>query len=209
MTQDLKYYAELNTDRYIRETFFSDLSYKGVMVEVGAGPPEFISMSKHFRDNGWRAISIDPNPKFVQQHKEAGNEIYQYACSADEGVSSFVINYNNDQWYTPENDGVSFSSLAIRYKNVPNHNTQETIQVETIRLTTLLDKIEVKSVDLLSIDTEGWELDVMIGFDHQRFNPKVIVLENYQYNPNYELFMNGRGFNKHHNIEYNEIYVRS
>jgi len=63
------YYGEFETDRYIRETFFNDIN-DGIMIEVGAGPPEFYSMSKHFRDSGWRCILIEPNPKFVNMHKK-------------------------------------------------------------------------------------------------------------------------------------------
>jgi hypothetical protein len=73
------YNAEFETDKYIRETFFPDFDYKGIMVEVGAGPTVFYSMSKHFRDYGWRCVCIDPNPKFVSEHKKEGNEIYQLA----------------------------------------------------------------------------------------------------------------------------------
>ncbi|MFA5248856.1 MAG: hypothetical protein WC415_06635 [Patescibacteria group bacterium] len=38
-----KYYAEFETDKVIRENYFSDFSFKGVMVEVGAATPDFIS----------------------------------------------------------------------------------------------------------------------------------------------------------------------
>ena len=48
--KDDKFYSEFETDKYLRENFFPDLDYKGIMVEVGAGPPEFISNSKHFRN---------------------------------------------------------------------------------------------------------------------------------------------------------------
>ena len=203
-----KFYSEFETDKYLRENFFPDLNHKGVMVEVGAGPPEFINNSKHFRDSGWRTISVEPNPKFVKQHKDTNSEVYQYACCNEEKETTFIINYNNDDWYSQENDGVSFSSLGIRYDNVPEHNTQEVIKVQTIKLNTLLDKIYVSSIDILSIDTEGWELEVMMGFDQEKYLPKVIVLENYQNNLNYEPFMKDRNYIKHSKLGYNEIYVR-
>lgn len=207
-TFNQQYFAEFETDRYIRENFFSDFFYKGIMVEVGAGPPTFISNSKHFRNSGWRTICVEPNPKFVKQHREEGSEVYQYACSNEERISSFTINYNNDEWYSTENDGVSFSSLDIRYKDVPEHNVQEKIEVETIRLNTLLENIHVEKVDILSIDVEGWELDVMMGFDHIKYDPKVIILENFEKRDEYKLFMLERGYIKLIDLGYNEIYVK-
>jgi len=202
------YYAEYETDKYIRENFFPDFLYKGVMVDVGAGPPSFISNSKHFRDCGWRTICIEPNPKFVKQHQDAKSEIYQYACSNEEKETPFIINYNNDEWYSENNDGVSFSSLEIRYKNIPNHNTQEIIQVETIKLDTLLENLNINKIDILSIDVEGWEIDVLMGFNSNKYNPKVIVIENLESNKNYEKYMNEINYYLSAKLGCNEIYVK-
>jgi hypothetical protein len=99
---EYKYYAEFKTDQIIRENYFPDFSFKGIMVEVGAATPDFISMSKHFRESGWRCICIDPNPHYVQMHLNCGNEIYKYACSfenkdnVDFQVVHFSDNYNNN-----------------------------------------------------------------------------------------------------------------
>ena len=71
------FYEWYKTDKYVRDTFFPDYDYKGIVVEVGAGPPESLSMSKHFRDSGWRSICVEPNPKFVEQHRAVGSEVYQ------------------------------------------------------------------------------------------------------------------------------------
>ena len=79
-----RYYAEHNTDRVIREAFFPDFKVKGVMVEVGGGTPEFLSMSKHFKESGWRTIIIEPNPFFAEQHRLIGNEVYEFACSCED-----------------------------------------------------------------------------------------------------------------------------
>lgn len=202
------YYADLDTDSYIRKTFFPDYFYQGIFVEVGAGPPCFISNSCHFRRNGWRTIAVEPNEKFVKQHLEDGSEVYQYACADYEGDAEFTVNNNNDHWYSEENDGVSFSALSIRHKNLPSHNTQTTIKVKVTTLNKILETAGVETVDVLSIDTEGWELDVLKGFDHNRYQPKIMVLENLENNPQYEAYMNSIGYVKEKNLVYNEVYVR-
>ena len=202
-----RFYESHGCDKYIRENFFSDKSYKGTVVEVGAGPPEFLSMSKHFRDSGWRAICVEPNPKFVSQHKERGHEVYEYACSDDEGYSEFIINLNN-VGYSEENNGVSFSSLGIRIDGLPEKDIQHKITVEKIRLNTLLEKINVDKIDLLSVDVEGWELEVLRGFDIAKYRPKVVMLENNIKSDLYEKYMNQHGYSKNAVIGGNEIYVR-
>lgn len=201
-----KWYAEFETDKYIREKYFPDYTYKGVFVDVGAGPPSFISNSKHFRMYGWRTICIEPNPKFVQQHIENLSEVYEYACSDEEGSSKFVVNYNNDHWYNDENDGVSFSGLSIKYDGVPEHNTQEIINVKKLKLNTILQSHNIQKIDILSIDVEGWELEVLNGFDILTYSPKIIILENFENNSKYDEYMYSKGYTKDISLGYNIIY---
>lgn len=196
------YYAEFETDKYIRETFFKDTDYKGTMIEVGAGPSVFFSMSKHFRDTGWRCICIDPNPKFYNEHKEKGNEIYNYACSNYDGQSTFKI--VSSGWES-DKDGISYSGLDIKY-DMPNYPVEQ-ISVEVIKLNTLLENINVESIDFLSVDVEGWELEVMGGFNIFKYKPKVVLLENYTYNSSYIDYMESVGYYLHNKLDYNYIFT--
>lgn len=200
------YYAEGLLDKKIRELFFPDFEYKGVMVEVGAGPAVFISMSKHFRETGWRCISVDPNPKFVEQHKKLGHEIYPFACSDEIKKGQFKI-VQAPNTHIEANDGCSWSAIDTRYA-YPADAKVETIEVDIITLDTLLDSIDVEKIDYLSIDTEGWEIDVMKGFDHIKYEPKVIVLENVQDEPKYPSYMNSIGYKLELKEGYNEIYTK-
>jgi FkbM family methyltransferase len=196
------YYAEFNTDKVVMESFFQN-NKNGIMVEVGAGPPEFYSMSKHFRDTGWRCICIDPNPKFVKQHTDAGNEIYQYACSNEERKGTFKI-MEGFGW-NAAHEGISHSALEFKYGY--NGSFSE-IEVSIIKLNTLLEKLSIDKIDFLSIDVEGWELEVMEGFDIKKYDPKVILLENYTHSPDYEKYMNSIGYQLHSNVEYNYIFYK-
>jgi FkbM family methyltransferase len=199
------YYAEFETDKYIREKFFLDENQNMTMVEVGAGPIEFYSMSKHFRDSGWRAIGIDPNPKFVEQHRMAGNEIYQYACSNE--CKSGIFNIVDVKVWGHEREGISSSAIDIRYDLEPHH-TVEQINVEIITLNSLLEKLNIKKINLISIDVEGWELEVMEGLDINTYNIKVIMLENFLHNEIYNQYMKNNGYSLYNKIEYNYIYTK-
>jgi len=206
------YYAELNTDKYIRETYFPDFSFKGIMVEVGAGPPEVLSMSKHFRDNGWRCICVEPNPNFIEQHKKFGNEIYPYACSEIEKNENFEIVTSGLKQFSY--DGMSFSSLAIREEYLTQYKTSrellhiETIQIEVKKLDTILENLNIDHIDFLSVDTEGWEIEVMKGFNANKFNPKIILLENVLHKESYKQYMNNIGYKLDKTIDYNYIFKK-
>jgi FkbM family methyltransferase len=205
------YYAEYGTDKYIRETHFPYLD-NGIMVEVGAGPPTFYSMSKHFREDHWRCICVEPNPKFVEMHKQEENEVYQLACSFEEKKNiDFQVVYTN--MWGKDIDGVSLSSLVIKdnylkMKEMYPKMVIENIKVDVKRLDTLLEELNINHIDFLSVDTEGWELEVMRGFNIQKYNPKVVVLENIEHLDEYNDYMKTFEYYLDNVIEYNYIYIK-
>lgn len=199
------YYAEGNLDKYIREKYFFNFDFKGTMIEVGAGTTDYKSISKHFRDHDWRCICVEPNPKFVEAHKKLGHEIYQYACSNENKKGEFTI-VNLPTWHSKENDGLSCSAIKPKY-SIPPEAKIEKIEVEIITLNNLLEKIDLENFDFITVDTEGWEIEVIQGLDLQKYQPKIIVLENLLDNSNVE-FMKSLGYEYDNKIEYNEIYFR-
>jgi hypothetical protein len=82
-TVSTSYFGEFGTDRHLRERFFPGQT-NGVMIEVGAATPEYLSLSQHFRLSGWRCIAIEPNPTFAAMHRARGHEVYQVACGEDD-----------------------------------------------------------------------------------------------------------------------------
>ena len=163
---------------YIFNNFFHDKG-QGIMVDVGAAGPEFISQSKYFRDLGWRCICFEPNPIFAQMHRDVNNEIYEYACSdynADD-VDFEIVTFVGHGTLTSE----SFSSLntqVLSYVNDFNSKPKsKIIKVIVKTLDVILEESQVSEIDYIIIDVEGWELNVLKGFSVNRWNPKVIVLE--------------------------------
>ena len=53
------------------------------------------------------------------------------------------------------------------------------VRVPARTLTSVLDEARAPVPDLLSLDVEGYELDVLRGLDLERYGPGVIVLECY------------------------------
>jgi hypothetical protein len=72
--------AEDDIDKVVHARFFRGQPH-GVMVEVGAARPDYLSIGAHYRAIGRRVISIEPNPTFCAEHRAAGNEIIECAAS--------------------------------------------------------------------------------------------------------------------------------
>jgi hypothetical protein len=60
--------AEHDIDILVHRTFFP-YAPTGVLVEVGAGRPDYLSISASYRMLGWKIISVEPNPEFCALHR--------------------------------------------------------------------------------------------------------------------------------------------
>jgi FkbM family methyltransferase len=198
-------YAEFETDRIVYDTYFQ--GKVGCSVEVGCADPYLYSMSMLFREKGWRCIGVEPNPKFVQKHIDLGHEIYPYAATESHvGISDFDLVMIEHGPFTYE----SFSSLKVKDSYIEKQGIPdiEVIQVNCKPLDLILQEAGVESIDLLVVDTEGWELEVMRGFSSDKYKPKVIVLENWVHEAEYTDYMKSIGYRLDQTVEYNYIYVR-
>ena len=64
-------------------------------------------------------------------------------------------------------------------------------------------------MDLVSIDTEGCELDVLDGFNLERIKPCVLLIENDRpTGETIEPYLRKRGYRKFHRQKINDFYVR-
>ena len=208
----MTYHGEDQIDRIVRDAFFPDLSYRGVIVEVGAAGPEFLSLSRHFRDSGWRVVAIEPNPDFCEQHREAGFEILQYACGdRDEDGVDFEVVYQPASYQGGQVTYESFSALKVlgTYRVLNPGIEATTIKVDLRRLDTILAQhaADVMTIDVLTIDVEGWEIGVLEGLSLARYKPKVVILENLLDDDAYRLYMREHGYRVHLSMNPNEIYV--
>jgi|LakMenEpi03Aug12_release.lakeMendotaPanAssembly.Ray.scaffolds.fasta_scaffold103415_4 FkbM family methyltransferase len=210
----MKYYAEFDTDKIIREKYFPNYDYKGLIIEVGGATPEFLSMSKHFKDNGWRTIIIEPNPTFAQQHIEIGNEVYQFACSYEDKDGEFTIVEQQVSAYGGIVTDHSFSSIEVKDSylrktnfNLTNSNSKK-INVKIKKLDTILNEINISKIDILSIDVEGWEIEVMKGLNTENIDCKLIVVENFLDDDSYKKYFESIGYYLSDNIQYNQIYLK-
>lgn len=71
----------------------------------------------------------------------------------------------------------SFSKENLQ-KNGVFERVKSTIEVPVFSLTSLLAEYpQIKSVDYLNIDTEGFEMEILAGLDFILIAPKVISIE--------------------------------
>lgn len=209
--------AEHDVDRVVRDAFFAKTT-NGVLVEVGAARPEYLSISASYRALGWKVIAIEPNPEFCAAHRALGHNVLEYAASDTEtdDANFFVVDSNGASYMGGEVSFESFSSLGINGQFADLHETVKastsvkTISVKVRKLDTILatHQPDLRAIDILSVDVEGWELNVMRGLTLERYRPKVVILESVFNDPEYIAFMQARGYRLWRRLEPNDVYVR-
>jgi FkbM family methyltransferase len=205
--------AEGDVDIYVRQTFFPAQN-SGVFVDVGAASPNFLSISALYRALGWTVIAVEPNPVFCDQHRKLGHEVLQYACGDhdEDNVEFSVVDSHGARYENGNVSFESFSSLAIKdaYKTIRTDLDIKKISVNLRRLDTILaaHAPDVDYIDILSVDVEGWELEVIAGLDLEKFKPRVMIIENLFAEPQYRLCLRDKGYSLWTFRFPNDVYVR-
>lgn len=204
--------VEGDVDQIVQRRFFP--SGAGVFVEVGAARPDYLSISASFRSRGWKIIAMEPNPAYQAAYREHGIEVLPYACGErdEDNVDFSVVDSHNTAY---EGGGVtfeSFSSLSIKdsYAALKPNLDVKPIKVKLRRLDTIMAEHapDVREIDIVSVDVEGWEMEVLKGLSFPRFKPKVLIIENLFSDQAYRDFMAARGYRLWRVLSPNEVYVR-
>ncbi len=150
---------------------------------IEAGGNDGISQSNTLnleKKKKWRGILIEPVPSLAAASKNNRPGIIT------EAVALVGMDYQ----------GTSIKiTVCHLMSTIEGHNSQvdakkhleiaqslygvepTTIEVPAVTLTSILEKNEVKNIDLLSLDVEGFEAQALKGLDFSRYAPKYILVE--------------------------------
>lgn len=147
---------------------------KGLYVDIGCNHPKRYNNTYNLYLNGWRGINIDPNKALIESYnKERPNDI-----NIVSGVAMNKINLT----YFEFNENLLNTFDEKRKEYLLKHSTYELISTKKVRcqpLSTILSEIVTNKsyIDLMSIDTEGFDLEVLQSNDWDRFSPEYIMIE--------------------------------
>jgi FkbM family methyltransferase len=140
---------DLVVDHYLGEP------EKGVYLDIGAYEPIFLSNTYKFYRRGWKGILVEPNALKIEKFRadRPNDTLFTEACG--EPDLKFMVD--------PRHDSLSSCSKG------------EGVPIKSRPLKEYLGMLP--QVDLLSVDTEGMELDVLKSNDWSIWRPKCVIVE--------------------------------
>lgn len=173
-----RYYSQNGEDYLLWQLF--DYKSNGFYVDIGAFDGVHLSNSFSFEQQRWKGICVEPHPRYFalcQQTRPLAHCV-QAACVGDENIKSV-------EFYS-EALGL-LSGVIEDQESVQNKYQRRGLDFEgftkltvpAITLNALLDQYALPSteIDFISIDVEGFELEVLQGLDLSRYRPRVLLLE--------------------------------
>lgn len=148
----------------------------GTFIDVGAHHPYRFSNTYLFYNMGWRGINIDPLPEsknlFDKYRPEDENlcigisnteQILTYHMFNEPALNTF------DEKEATEKDGAGNGRFFITNK----------IPIQTKKLSTVLNEsnLNLDTIEFLSIDVEGLDIEVLESNDWDKYRPKIILVE--------------------------------
>lgn len=143
----------------------------GVYVDVGAQHPRIDSISRAFYERGWRGVHIEPVPAFANLLREdrPDETVLQVALGEREGTLALNV-------FADTGLSTAIESYAERHQSERNYQVQH-IEVPMLTLRSALGSVANRQVHWLKIDVEGFEEQVLRGWDSRQLRPWIIVVE--------------------------------
>jgi FkbM family methyltransferase len=139
-------------------------------------------ISAYVRQHHWRGLLVEPQPqvfqKLVRNYAGESQLLFENSALAP-GVTTLDLHVFESA--DADNHASMLASTRKHYLTLNGDGARgavKTITVPALSLAALLDKHGVKRVNLLQIDTEGFDFEIIKMIDFNRIKPDIIHYEN-------------------------------
>jgi FkbM family methyltransferase len=142
----------------------------GFYIEAGAYDGVLQSNTKFLEEEyNWSGILVEPSPNiFLSLQQNRPNNININKCLVDKTHTASTIQGAFDNG--------PMSSVGNR-RNLEN---VELINVDCDNLENILDYLEITKIDFMSLDTEGYEFQVLKGLNLEKHRPTYLLIQIYE-----------------------------
>jgi len=173
--KSLTSYSQEGEDMVLQSFYEGRKKYKGFYIDVGAHHPYRFSNTLFFYKRGWRGINIEPTPNAVK----AFNIFRRRDINLNIGISSKRDKLLFYCFNEPALNGFSKELSEERDSTSAKYKIIKQIEIETLPLADVLDQYlpAEQKIDFLTIDVEGFDLQVLQSNNWQKYKPTFILVE--------------------------------
>jgi FkbM family methyltransferase len=144
----------------------------GFYIDIGSGHPVYDNTSFAFYLEGWRGITVEPNPWLARLSRAVRpRDVHIEAAvgaSAGEVTFHLIKDFHGLSTTIESHAGLARSQFG---------KDSEAIVVAMTTLSQVCDQHALETIDFLKVDVEGAEQDVLLNGNWHKHRPKVIVAE--------------------------------
>ncbi|MFA6519714.1 MAG: FkbM family methyltransferase [Candidatus Paceibacterota bacterium] len=184
-------------------------------LDIGAYDPTYSNNTYFFYLAGGHGVCIEPNPDMFR--------LIQKKRSKDIGLNvgiSPVANTSAD-YYVMTSPFLNTFSKEEADETVANkelktkQKIEKVLHIPLVTINSIMETYFPHGVDILSVDTESYDLDILRSLDFKRFRPKIICVETLRYDANGDLqkspnindYLIAQGYSLYADTRVNSIFV--
>lgn len=168
----MKSYSHYNSKKKPIDLILDDIfesKKNGFFIELGANDGLIQSNTAFFEFNrGWKGVLVEPSQIAYNEclKNRPNSTCFNVACVSN--------NYKEDIIQGDFNDGSLMGSI-----NGKRNDNKNLIDSKASTLEFILDSVNTPFIDFLSLDTEGYEYDILCGLNLNKYRPKYMLIEVY------------------------------
>jgi FkbM family methyltransferase len=163
-------YAQNGEDVLLNRLF--PTGHRGFYIDVGACHPTLHSVTRHFYDQGWSGVNIEPVAHVY--------EMLAQERQRDVNLNVGVSNHEGLLEFHVSRDSLGMSTFSREFARSLERDGF-VCEPRTVAVTTLARLCEAyasdRTIDFLKVDVESHELEVISGGDWRRWRPRVVLVE--------------------------------
>jgi FkbM family methyltransferase len=167
------YYSQHGEDFLVNKIFAGKPD--GYYVEIGCLDGIEFSNTYYFEKKGWKGACIEAHQDFIGALKKNRPNASIVHCAVGEADKDNVTFYANKIGSLSTLDKNEEERWRKNYKDYFHGFEEQKVPMRT--LTTIFKDLKADTIDFVSLDIEGYEVQALTGLDFDRFKPKVFIIE--------------------------------
>lgn len=192
-----QYHSQCGQDKFFNELLFKNKK-NGLFVDVGAHDGISLSNTYFFeKELNWTGLCIEPMPDVFEKLAKNRNCLCICGCVHKEHnvMKDFMRISGPLEMLSGLKEKMDPKHLILIKRGIAKEGgSYEIIKVHCFNINKLLAEANISHVDLLSIDTEGGELDIIKSIDFSKFQIDAITVEDNYGSKELQSYLLSRGY---------------